>query len=215
VQLGRKVDPTQYRYNEEYTRLIDMLVPYGDELFRTYRIEQLVQLVLRSDMADRLEENDPVNLYTRAPLQFPEPSSTNTEAPVTITHLTDKAVTQFEQQGVHSVEVTVNPGSLTLESDVTGIVSFTYSNLLSNAIEILPGRSIRMQGPLPGTPFTFVINYVGDTLVDWPALIKLVDSQEYNWTDATLREFFQNDINWINRVAAVVLLAVENSSRDS
>jgi hypothetical protein len=192
-----------------------MLVPYGDELLRIFQIEQLTQLVLKSDMRQRLLEFDPVNLYTRAPLVFPTPGASNTDAPVSITHFEDKQVTKNEQQGLQIVEITVNPASLTLVSDPTGIVSFSYTNLLSNEIEILPGRSIRMQGPLPASPFTFCIEYIGTPAVDWPALIHRVDNRDYEWTDATLREFFQQDINWVNRVSAVVLLAVENTSRDT
>jgi hypothetical protein len=206
-EFSRRAPSGIYKQTETYTPVIDSLVPFGDNLLRSFRIEQLVQLVLSSDLRDRALELDPVNTYEKCALTFPAPSSTATPTEMDILFF-EEAVEQTE--GFLNVHCTVNPTFMTLTTEF-GVETFSHTNNLSSLIDVAPGKTIRLQGTLPVSPFSFVITYIAETKTDWPAVIATLESQSYQFTDVTLRRIFSEDINWVNRVSAIVLLAAENS----
>jgi hypothetical protein len=205
------VDSSIYEATAEYTPVIDLLVPFGDNLFRSFRIEQLTQLLLRSDLRDRALESDPINTYEKAVIDFPGPAQFATDAPMDIVFINNPAIIRQAEEGTTTVNCEVDPVAKTLTTEF-GVQSFTHADNLTSSIPIIPGRDIRLQGPLPALTFTFILSYVNPVGTDWPRLVQRVDSGNYQFQDAELRRIFQEDINWVNRVSAIVLLAVENSN---
>jgi hypothetical protein len=206
-EFTRRVDSSFYRADDEHSRVIDILVPYRDNLFTAYRIEQLIQLLLVSDLKDRLLEFDPVNLYQTATLSFPPASATNTTSPVDVLYFNEVAE---ETEGLQDVVVDIDP--ILFEATINSIViPFSYTNSLSSLIEVLQGREIRLHGVLPALPFSFVIHYVGTVHVDWRALLDRIALRRFVFEDPDLRKMFEEDVNWINRIAALTMSTLEGS----
>jgi len=209
LSFSRKTSSV-FKQTDDFTPIIDLLVPFGDNLFASFRIEQLVKLLLISDFRGRALELDTVNTYDKTVLSFPEPSATATPTPVDVLFFDDVEKLAEETEGIVSVDVDVDPGALsvTVEGETT---LFTYVNNLSSLIKIRPARDIRLQGDLPALPFSFTVTYVAEPLIDWNEILERVNSRDYVFPDPDLRNVFREDPSWINHISSVIMNAVEGS----
>jgi len=208
---GRRVNATVYTYYDDIEPIIDTLVPYGDQLLRYSRIEDLVQLVLVSDLRSRFLGVDSINTYEKSVLQFPVPGERAYPLPTGVQALfyTDKNTYERNGQGIHRFEAAVSGNTLTTPY---GIEPFTVQNNLSSLIEIFPGMSLRLQGPVSGASFDLNMELVARPTTDWAVLLNSLSRIDLRWTsDGALRETWLEDPNWVNRIAAVVQSILELS----
>jgi hypothetical protein len=196
------------------TYKIDVLIPFGDNLLRAYHIEELIQLVLKSPLRDRLLALDPVNTYEKANLEYPVPGDYVGEVvPEGVRVVSNIARDAFTNLGNGSpiFKCAVDPVGGTVTVDDNLIIAFTAANNLTSEIEIAPGFVIQFQGPLGVTPFTFSINFVTDPRVDWRATLNRARMTPWNWQDIDLRNIAEQDPLWTNQLSAYVMAAIEDN----
>jgi hypothetical protein len=201
-----------YQRDERFEPILDILVPYPDMLLRGFQIESLVQLIRKSDLAERLREFDQVNTYS-SPLTLPQPGnvvSAGLPAGLRIQFRDSLSSFQDAKEGRFIANCTVDPNTGSFVSQY-GATSFTVNNNLSSLITVRPGFDLRFQGPIGVAPFQFDIEYIANPRIDWVALLAQVDGKRYSWDDADLRDIYLNDPLWVNRLAALTMSVVEGS----
>jgi len=208
-EYGRRSEPFFYERNREMEPILDLFIPFRDNLLQSFYSEEMLDLLLSSDLRTRTLEFDPVNTYERSTMQFPEPGF-DTDSPVTIVPLVGPtAFTDFGDGILRLIcNVVVATPSITTRF---GTQNFTMTNNLSSIITLTPGFDIRFQGALPGGDFSFFVEFTADPRVDWEALLIQADNGNWNFEDPELREMYKEDAFWNNRLAALLLNAVENS----
>ena len=203
----RKVSPVAYQQNLAYEAVIDLLIPASGDLWRFFQIEQVTQLILRSDLRTRALALDVLNTYEKAQLTYPTPGVSD-NAPVSIT---------YQDTGVDETfrfaECRVDPVASTINVDDT-VSSYALTNGLTSHITITSGLTMRMRGTFPVVPFYFAIVYTPRLVPDWSGLLTSLEGAELLWDDADLRTIWKEDFLWLNRISAVALSAVENSLAD-
>jgi hypothetical protein len=193
---------------------LSALVPFGDNLLRAHQIEQLVQQVRRSSLADRLLELDPLNTYDLDNLQYPSPGQTHSELPdgVTVRTVYDESAFVDLGQGSPHFSCSVNPVAGTIT--VNGTTSdFTATNNLSSPVELGPGFTMYMKGDLGVTNFEFLIILNANPKTDWKGTLDRVTATSWRWEDPELKDIAEQDPLWTNRLAAYVVSAVEDNLR--
>ena len=200
----RKVSPAVYKRASEYEAVIDLLIPSSSDLWRFFQIEQVTQLIFRSDLREQALLLDPLNTYEKASLVFPT-SGCSDNAPVTINYYDTGIAESFR-----FAECRVDPaGSLiTINGSTTSYVS---AHGLTSHIAVTSGLTMRMRGVMPLVPFDFTIIYTPFLVPDWSGLLTSLENARLSWTDASLRAVWKEDFLWLNRISAVALSAVENS----
>lgn len=210
----RRTTPKLFKFNGPGYK-VDALVPFGDNLLRSFQIEQLIQLVLRSCLRERLLEGDALNTYEKANLEYPLPGTYwNADDLPATTRLNAFSTPQsFLQAGKGDItfNCTVDPGALTCTVDNTRVETFTYANNLTSRIELLPGFEIQFKGDIGGSPFTFLVNFVTDPAVNWRETLARAQNVSWRWNDPELREIAEQDPLWTNKLAAYVVSAIEDN----
>jgi hypothetical protein len=209
---ARIVNPLTYRDPNAVVSLINTLVPFADDLLRAHHIEKLIQLVLRSDLSDRLKAVDPLNTYDKTTLVFPTPGEFVDTDAVNIRFDTVEGAHYTRGEGSILLNCELNPSLETFTTQY-GSSAYTITNNLSSSIELLPGFNIRLFGAQPSSTILFNIQYVADLKVDWVALLKNLEATVIPIQDEELRNFWENDPTWINRIAAVTLHTMQHASR--
>jgi len=208
----RRVTRNVYLTNPKYEPIIDMLVPYSDQLLRGFQIESLIQLVLNSDLLERAQTFDPINTYDN-PLLFPTPGNyVSAGLPPDVRIKFTNASTAFKRAGTgrFTANCSVDPSTGSFTSQF-GATSFTVTNNLSSSITVRPGFDIRFQGPLGVVPFQVNIEYVVSPRMDLVGLLLVVDGRKYPWDSPELRDIYLTDPLWVNRMAALTMSVVEGS----
>lgn len=211
-EISRRVARGVFKESTEYLTTLNALVPYKDQILRSFQVEQLVRLVLAGILRERALAFDPINTYEKSTLVFPPPGSLNTTMPndSRIVHQTEPDA--FEEIGngqvVFHCSVVPAAGSFTTQY---GLRSFTMTNNLSSLIAIEGGFKIRMKGDIGAAPFTFDLSYIGEPSIDWLGLYNRIKAMHHVWTDADLRDIYVNDVYWHNQLAAVIMNSLENS----
>lgn len=211
-EISRKVARAVFDENTQYLATLNVLVPYKDQILRSFQVEQLVRLLLASTLRGRALALDPINTYEKSTLMFPEPGSLNTALPGTsrLVHMTSPSAFEDYGNGQVVFSCAVNPAAGTFTS-VDGVQSFTVSNNLSSIITVTGGFQIRFQGALGGAPFTFDLAYTADPTMRWMRLLANIKAMEHIWLDEDLRNIYVEDVYWQNQIAAVIMNSVENA----
>ena len=195
---GRKTAPYLFNASWPNQRALDILVPLnGPVLERHFRIEQLVQGVLRSAVREAALELDLLNTYEQATITYPE---------VGFHH--DSPYTPFFSEGADegesfSVQCELNPGALTFTVDGTA-QAVTITSDLTNLLELPNESQVRFRGPFSGAAI-FTIAYTPRLKVPWMNLLHRLEDIEILWPNNALRDVWMHDYLWLNRVSAVVM----------
>jgi hypothetical protein len=213
----RKFDNNVYKENLTYDRVLDVLMPYApdDHVGRARGAENLVQLVLRSRLADSLRAYDDLNTYEKAELSFPEPGTIEVYGnPIHVNYQPSNS----------------NFGCLTVQGTATGgVVSYAPSS--SNASDpdagyvVLNGKSNDL--PIFSSDPKFFYNFIedpngsfsfkvfGEPVTDYHKLLEDLESFKVSniFNDADLKDIYNNEDNWVDRLASVVLLILKNLSK--
>jgi len=211
LQYSRKTSPSEYVESREFVRIIDTIIPYGDNLLRSFHIEEYTKVILMSVLRERALQFDPLNTYEKSILQFPDPGVSNTDAPMDIKHEVDRNAFRDLGNGILETMCTVIPGPKLFTTEF-GTQNFTMTNGLSSRIEVYPGFNLRLSGTLPGATFSFGVTYIATPRVVYTRIINLPDDN-IQWVDGELRDIWNTDVDWVNRIAALALNAAEGSIR--
>jgi hypothetical protein len=211
---NRKVTQEAYLRNNDVDGLISILVPYGDKLYRTFHIEECVQLLLMSELRERALEFDPINTYEKSNMVYPTAGEFVDElGSGRVQFFTDEGALRALGTGDVQIECEVDSGAMTLTT-LDGVFDYTLTNNQSSEIELRTGLKIRLYGPLPGGTFSFTVSYIDDTFVEWGTILQNIENlKTIPWQDGDLKEVWDKDIYWVNRMAAIILNAVEFSER--
>ena len=209
----RRSSTQKYIEDNAQVQVIDVLVPFGDTLLRGFYIDELIRLLLVSDLRQQALDFDPVNTYEKCNMQRPLPGSTHDSPDIDVAFMTSPSGFLAQGQGDLLVECVVDPTLGTFTTDF-GVEDFTVANNLSSIINIAKGFSIRLSGAQPVSQYSFNIRYVVDPRVNWEHLLWSLAQLDITWTSEDLRQTWEEDFNWINRVSAVVLNAARGSIRE-
>jgi hypothetical protein len=204
------MDETLYVPNFEYGPIFDCLFGGLDPIQIQFHIEQYTQLVFNSIVRDSALEFDPKNTYDKTNLTFNEPGFfNNAPSPIGVVFTQGPNLIQYQ----HAVVIDVITPSAKI--DALAPQPFTYVGNLSSYIDLPSGDQIRITGELPGGNFDFGIQNILPMRVDYRKRVNLIQGKEpLPWTDPDLRDVYVKEINWVDRLAAVVLqLAKANIRR--
>lgn len=197
---SRKLTPNLYTAEWPNQQALDILVPFSmPVLERHFRIEQLVQGVLKSSVAERARAFDVLNTYEKAEITYPEAG-----------FFDDSIYEGFyigDEGESFSIYCELDPAALTFTVD--GIVqSFTITNNLTSALQLSADAQVRFRGPFSGLD-RFTISYTPFLKVPWQSLLQQLDIVDMVWSDKDLRTVWLEDYFWLNRISAVVLMVAE------
>ena len=207
----RKTDPTPYREpTGTVLRTLRMLSPYRDELFQSFRVDQLVQLLMRSPFSPQARVLDPINTYQRAHLVFPEVGEVPHGVPsgLRVVFQTEQSTLLARGNGTPVFHYTVDVGAKTV-TYLGDTEPFTFVNGLSSHIVFIPGLSFRFSGALPGGDFSMTHEYVARTSMDWQTLLLQADAMDHNWENRELFDTWRSDVDWSRRLSALILSTAE------
>jgi hypothetical protein len=209
---NRKVNPDIYSRNQAVEGVINTLVPYIDNLYRPVHIEECVQLLLMSDLRDRALAFDPINTYEKTKMLYPTPGEFDNLSPsARIRYFTDPGALLALGTGDIQIDCTYDGTGLDITTK-DGVFPFIISNNQSSVVELKEGLKFRMYGPFSAGTSSFSITYVDSPRIEWGTILTNLEALgSLSWQDSELRQVWDTDINWINRVAAVILNAVEHS----
>lgn len=198
--FGRRTTASLYSEENPNRHVLDVLNPLTlSTIEAQFRIEQAVQLVLRSILRADALAFDPVNTYEKAALTYPSEGFAD-DSQYELTY-SGQASAYFSKECVlTSTEFTVDGQT----------VSYSTTNTLSESLEIANGVTIRVRGPVTGTD-TFQIIYMPALQVPWNSLIKELEQLEIDWPRKELRTVWLHDYLWLNRIAAIVMAIAEGN----
>lgn len=200
---ARKMNPALYSPNIDFIEVFEILFGGLDSLEIQFYIEQYVQLVFKSIIKDTALDFDPINTYSKTVLQY---------APVGfVSNADDFGLVVYWYEGP-------DPANYLLVAEIDGTVltisfnggdtqTFTYVNNLSSVITLPNNDTIRIGGEL--SPLTLPMtlqNYI-PLQVDWEKRFSLLNTKRLPWTDPDLKNIYTNEINWVDRLSAVILQA--------
>jgi hypothetical protein len=190
--------------------ILDLFVPFQDNLLQSYHADQCIQLLQGSILSDRVLEFDQENTYRRAELQFPTPGVFE-DSPITVLPTVSSTAYRDLGDGILRLncDVVVATPSITTR---LGTQTFTMTNGLSSVITLVPGFDIRFNEDLPGGDFSFTIEFIADPAVDWNHILFMAEANKWSIPDPELREIHREDSFWNNRLAALLMNAIENSN---
>ena len=193
--------------------MLDVLVPFQDNLLRAYYSEELIKLILKSPFRDRLLEFDPLNTYEKTDLVFPEPGEAITfleePTPMTIHTAADEEVLLQDGRGSVALDCSADPVTEVLTHNF-GTEDFTVTNGLSSHIVLLPGLTIRLQSDFAtADPYVFKYTYSIRPRVDWIDMLRKAGDVDRIWADPELKNIWDKDPLWTNRLAAFAVSTVE------
>lgn len=211
-EISRKTTSGIFNEDTKYITTLNALVPYTDQILRSFQVEQLVHLVLVSSLRERALQLDPVNTYEKTSLMFPPPGTINSDLPNNTRVMPIMSPDAFDDYGSGQVvfKCSVNPATSTF-STVHGLHTFTMSGNLSSLIPITGGFWIRFKGDIGSNPFTFELAYIAEPVMNWLRVWSTISNMSHKWTDSELKDIYTTDLYWQNRLSAVILSAVENS----
>jgi hypothetical protein len=209
-RYGRRTGDNIYKENPDMVPILDLFVPYRDNLLQSHYTNQCIELIQGSIVSDRFEAFDTLNTYTKAPLQYPTPGVVEDSPIKVISTVAEDAFTNYGD-GILRLNCDVIVGTPSITTRL-GTQTFTMTNGLSSVITLLDGFDIRFNQPLPGGDFSFTIEFTAEPNVDWQRILELAESQKWSIPDADLRNIYNQDAFWNNRLAALLLNAVENST---
>jgi len=211
---SRRVDPLAFDFDQdEGQAMLSALIPHNDDNLRSLYIEEIVQMLLRSPQRQRILDADPVNTYEKSRLQFPPPGSAYTfqQEPTEMRLYVagDDAVLLGSGRGFVAVTCEVNPNTNTLTHSF-GEEEFTIDGNLSSEISLVPGLSIRLQSDFAtALNYLLKLTYSVNSRVDWTQMLARAESVDAVWRDPQLREIWEKDPLWTNRLAAFATATVE------
>ena len=209
----RKTTTRLFKFNGPGYK-VDALIPFGDNLLRSYHIEEVLKLVLASPLRDRLLDGDSLNTYEKTNLAYPDPGAyTGKGLPTGVRVISEYTEDSFVEAGNGDVQfkVLVNPGSGTATINDSATDTFTFANNLTSNITLAPGFVVRLQGPIGATPFTFYHNFVANPKVDWRNMLSRLQKTAWRWEDPELRKIAEQDPLGTNKTAAYAVSAIEDN----
>jgi len=212
---GRLVDPNAVNWLTGTAReMVNVLVPYNDNLLRSLYVEELVQLTLRSSLRSRLLDLDPVQSYTKAPLLFPEPGAQYKEIADSLTFFTsaDEDALRRRGQGEIYTMFSIDMGTSRFTSDF-GSETFVMASGLSSPIILVPGLILQFRETTALPAHSGEYRYILRSSVDWPALLSRLQMSKPVWSSQDLRQIWEQDVLWTDRIAAYVMSTVELMKR--
>ena len=198
----RRVTPTAYKADPAWSAVLDTLVPDYRAVTGLFRVEQLVQLVLRSSLRERLLAYDPINTYEKALIAYPSPGLAHTcPLPLFFTDSSRRDVS-------FAYSCMLSPLRLTwLTPD--GVVAYTVTDGLTSHLPLSYDKTIRLRGPFPLAVYQLDVAYTPKLEMDWQALLVQLKTCVIPWQDNDLRAIWQGDFSWVEQLAAVVQEVVE------
>jgi hypothetical protein len=207
--LNRGLTPTSpysrklsagYSSTQPNQRVLDVLVPPSLPVLEYhFRIERLVQALLRSVLRERALAFDPVNTYEKVTLGYPEPG-----------FATSAVYPAFFGGGVteglsFTAECILNPaGTFTVDGETQ---TFTITDGLTSVLTLPQSKTVRFRDIAVGD--VFQISFIPQLTAPLPWLVQRLESVEIVWPDAALRQIWQQDWYWLNRLSAAVLAVAE------
>lgn len=203
---ARKMDAALYSPNIDFSEVFNCLFGGLDTLETQFYIEQYVQLVLKSIVKDTALDFDPINTYSKTVLQY---------APVGFVDNYPERVYYFEGDDPMNYlnTASVDGTGLTITINDGTPQAFTYNNDLSSRIVLPNNDEIQLGGELDSGVVTFTMQNFIQLQVDWEKRFALLGLKRLPWTDADLRNVYVNEINWVDRLSAVILQAAIASTK--
>jgi hypothetical protein len=199
---SRKLTPYLYREDWPNQRALDILVPFSvPVLEQHFRIEQLIQGALKSSVAGKVEELDPLNTYQKAEITYPEAGFAD-----------DSIYEAYYPSDVgdgesFSIACVLDPGIGIFTADGEE-QTFTVTADLTSGLDLPNGKQVRFRGPFIGAD-SFTIAYTPYLKVPWQEILEQLSNITITWPDNNLRLVWLNDYFWLNRASAVVLAVAQ------
>jgi len=211
---NRKVDQDAYLQNVDVLGVLNILIPYGDILYRSFHIEDCTHLLLISDIREQALTFDPINTYEKSTLIYPTPGEfVDTLSSGRVEFFTDPGAQQALGEGDIQIKCDVDPVAFTLTTK-DGVFDYILSNNQSSEIELRTGLKIRLYGTLPVGDFSFTVSYIDKPFIEWGTILSNLETlDDLGWQDESLKEIWDTDVNWVNRIAAVALNTIQESAR--
>lgn len=196
--FSRKLSPYLFSDRWPNQQALDILVPFrGPVLERHFRIEQLVQGLLRSSVADAARQLDPLNTYEKATISYPVPGFQCDS--IYTAYFSDPR--NLEES--FSADCALDPvNNLFYVNDE--VQAYTVASGLTSLLQLPNETLVRFRGPFYGVD-SFLVSGTPYLTVPWPELLQRLELVEIAWSDNDLRSIWQNDYFWLNRISAVVL----------
>ena len=212
-KFGRRVTPTAYDDDQSAGRaMLDVLVPFNDELLRAVYAEHILQLILGSQHADRALSLDPLNTYRKCTLQFPDPGdgliAVDIDDSLEVYTQADDALIRASGQGQIVLECLLQPGVGSLQAGEE-IYTFTITNGQTSKILLSPGLAVRFRGPCGGAAYEFLYTYTLPASLDWASVWESAQGVRPVWSTKDLRDTWDTDPRWEAKLAAFAMSAVE------
>lgn len=213
----RHVDYTSYARELAPNSMLEALMPLSrrDDLYRAKYAEEFVQLILRSRLRDRFLAWDPHNAYETATLQFPGLGDSYREITVgdlVVYTSADPLVLQRTEFGSRTFNLSIDT-ALQQVNFSGGSVSYTLTNGLSSHIVLIPGLTIRLRFNTTIPVHNVVYTYSSGVLIDWVSLWDRVSKSEVTWSSPVLKDHWENNVLWTERLAAFILSTLEQMER--
>lgn len=198
----RRVTPGAYKADIAWTRALNTLAPGYQTLSGLFRIEQLVQLVLKSSLRERLLAFDPVNTYEKAALAWPVPGLAH-NCPLPL-FFNDSGRTDV----AFAYTCTLLPGTLQW-STPEAAVTYTVTDGLTSFLPLSYDKVLRLRGPFIAPVYQFDVSYTPKLTMDWALLLAQLQACAIPWRDSELRAIWQDDFSWAEKLAAATQEIVE------
>jgi hypothetical protein len=198
----RRVTPAVYKEDAAWLSVLNTLAPDYRTVAGFFRIEQLVQLVLRSRLRERLLAFDPVNTYEKATLTFPPPGFAH-NCPLPLTFL-DRGSPE-----VSFAYTCLLIPSMLQWSTPEGETTYTVTEGLTSALPLSYDKALRLRGPFGEVEYRFDVAYTPRLEVDWTALKTNLQARPIPWQDAALEAIWRDDFSWVEQLAAVIQAVIE------
>ena len=198
----RRVTPDAYKADAAWSMVLNTLVPDYQTVSGFFRVEQLLQLVLRSSQRARLLEFDPVNTYEKAALAWPVPGLSH-DCPLPL-FFSDSGRTDV----AFAYPCILLPGTLQWS---TPEVSHTYTvtDGLTDFLPLSYDKRLRLRGPFTEPVYQFDVAYTPKLELDWSRLLAQLQGIKIPWQDTARRAVWQDDFSWVEKLAALTQETVE------
>ena len=196
---GRKMTPQLFANDWPNQRALDILVPFSAPVLdQHFRIEQLVQGLLKSSVREQALAYDTLTTYEKASITYPEPGFVSGSVYST------SFPSDVSDEESFSVNCILDPVAQTFQVEQDDPQTFTITGQLTSKLELPQDKFVQFRGPFVGTD-RFLISYNPYLKVPWMEIATRLEFIDIDWSDKDLRDVWLNDHLWLNRVSAVVL----------